>query len=88
MVARRWIRPSGSAAFVDDVVMQVTKRCTVCGRFRAYEADDRYCIGCGHEALEAECECGRAFDYALSESGAIHCPRCGRAFHEREADYS
>jgi len=67
--------------------MQMTKRCTVCGRFRAYDADDRYCIGCGHDALASTCDCGRAFDYALAETGAIHCPRCGRAFHERDVEY-
>jgi hypothetical protein len=65
----------------------VTKHCTVCGRFRSYEGDDRYCIVCGHEALEAECSCGRDFGYALDESGPIHCPRCGRAFHGKSAEY-
>jgi hypothetical protein len=59
----------------------VIKRCAVCGRFREYEIDDSYCIGCGHEALESECTCGRSFDYALRESGPLHCPRCGRSFH-------
>jgi hypothetical protein len=56
----------------------LTKRCAVCGRFRAYDADDAFCIVCGHETLEAECSCGRAFDYALAEGGDVHCPRCGR----------
>jgi hypothetical protein len=63
--------------------MQVTKRCRVCGRFRAYDDEDAFCIGCGHEGLEAECTCGRAFDYALTESGDIHCPRCGRVLRGR-----
>ena len=36
----------------------ITKRCSVCGRFRAYDPDDVFCIGCGHEGLESECECG------------------------------
>jgi DNA-directed RNA polymerase subunit RPC12/RpoP len=56
----------------------VTKRCAVCGRFRAYDTDDTFCIVCGNDALEPECACGRPFDYALAESGDIHCPRCGR----------
>jgi hypothetical protein len=64
----------------------VTKRCSVCGRFRGYDLDDEFCIGCGHEGLESECECGRAFDYALSESGDIHCPRCGRVLRGRLPD--
>ena len=32
----------------------MTKRCTVCGRFRAYDTEDEYCIGCGHEGLQSE----------------------------------
>jgi hypothetical protein len=63
------------------MIEHVIKRCGVCGRFREYETDDAYCIGCGHDALEAECTCGRSYDYALSEPGAVHCPRCGRTFH-------
>jgi len=66
---------------------KTTKRCTVCGRFRAYDESDTYCIGCGQSALETECSCGRAYDYALAESGDRHCPRCGRAFHGVAADY-
>ena len=60
------------------MTMTVTKRCSVCGRFRAYDAADEFCIGCGHDALESTCTCGRAFEYALAEGGDIHCPRCGR----------
>jgi len=63
-----------------------TKRCTVCGRFRAYDMDDEFCIGCGHEGLESECSCGRAFDYALAETGDIHCPRCGRVLRGRTSE--
>jgi hypothetical protein len=63
--------------------MPVTKRCAVCGRFRAYDEDDEFCIGCGHEGLEAECACGRAFDYALAENADIHCPKCGRVLRGR-----
>lgn len=66
--------------------MPITKRCTVCGRFRAYVAEDEFCIGCGHEGLESECECGRAYDYALAESSDIHCPRCGRVLRGRTAE--
>ena len=65
----------------------VIKRCTVCGRFREYEEDDQYCIVCGHDALEAECTCGRTYGYALSESGPLHCPRCGKAFHGKSAEF-
>lgn len=67
-------------------MMTLTKRCTVCGRFRAYDVDDDFCIGCGHEGLEPECACGRAYDYALAEGGDIHCPRCGRVLRGRTAD--
>ena len=56
----------------------VTKRCAVCGRFRAYDAEDECCIVCGHDELETTCGCGRPFEYALGETGNIHCPRCGR----------
>ena len=64
----------------------ITKRCAVCGRFRAYDEDDEFCIGCGHEGLESECACGRRFDYALAEAGDVHCPRCGRVLRGRSAD--
>jgi hypothetical protein len=66
--------------------MAITKRCAVCGRFRAYDADDEFCIVCGHETLEAECSCGRAFDYALAEGGDVHCPRCGRILRGRSTE--
>jgi hypothetical protein len=65
----------------------VIKRCTVCGRFRAYQEDDQYCIVCGQDGLEAHCACGRDFSYALSENGPLHCPRCGRAFHGKSAEF-
>ena len=58
--------------------MTVTKRCAVCGRFRAYDPQDIFCIVCGHDELERHCACGRPFEYALAETGDIHCPRCGR----------
>ena len=45
----------------------VTKRCTVCARFRGYEVDDRYCVVCGHDALEGECACGRRSDSRAAE---------------------
>ena len=56
----------------------VVKRCATCRRFRAYEENDGFCIGCGHDGLEAACACGRAYAYALIEQGEeLHCPRCG-----------
>ncbi len=59
---------------------QVAKVCGVCGRFRLYQAEDRYCIVCGYDHLAAECDCGRSFDYAIAENDAapLHCPRCGK----------
>ena len=63
--------------------LKVTKRCVVCGRFRAYDADDRFCVACGNDGLEAHCECGRSFDYVLAEHGEIHCPKCGRHWGRR-----
>lgn len=65
----------------------LTKRCPVCGRFRSYEQDDAFCIVCGHEGLESECECGRAFGYALTEEGDLHCPRCGRTLRGRNPEF-
>ena len=59
------------------------KRCGTCGRVRAYEAGDHFCLVCGHEDLAAECECGRAYDYALAETGELHCPRCGKSLAGR-----
>ncbi len=58
----------------------VAKVCGVCGRFRLYDPDDRYCVVCGYDSLAAECDCGRVFDYALSEpeGSPLHCPRCGK----------
>ncbi|MEO7456301.1 MAG: hypothetical protein ABIY52_08560 [Gemmatimonadaceae bacterium] len=58
--------------------MTVTKRCAVCGRFRAYDEADDFCIVCGNDELEQHCSCGRDFEYALAEPGDVHCPRCGR----------
>ena len=58
---------------------EITKRCAICSRFRSYDPDDSYCIVCGHRELQSACDCGRAFDYALTEEGEVHCPRCGKA---------
>lgn len=62
---------------------KVAKRCGTCGRFRAYEPADQFCLVCGHEHLADSCDCGRAFDYALAESGELHCPRCGKSLAGR-----
>ena len=65
----------------------LTKRCAVCGRFRAYDPDDNYCVICGHDGLESECTCGRSFDYVIPETGPVHCPRCGRPFRGKAPEY-
>jgi hypothetical protein len=65
----------------------ITKRCGVCGRFRAYDDDDAFCLVCGHEELKTRCACGRDYGYALVEDGDLHCPRCGRALRGRSPDF-
>jgi hypothetical protein len=69
--------------------MSVTKRCGVCGRFRAYEEDDRYCLLCGSDELQGSCTCGRAFEFAMTETDApeLHCPRCGTSLRGRASDF-
>ncbi len=68
--------------------MTIVKRCSVCSRFRAYEAGDQFCLACGHEGLESSCACGRVFDFALHEAeGELHCPRCGASLRGRSADF-
>jgi rubrerythrin len=70
--------------------MSVTKRCSVCGRFRHYADADAFCVICGNDALESECTCGRNYDYALEEgnqSASLHCPRCGRSLKGRSPDF-
>ena len=66
------------------------RRCTTCGRFRAYRDGDQHCIVCGSASLQAACDCGRPYDYVLGEppQGALHCPRCGRDFRAAEADWT
>ncbi|MEX2179373.1 MAG: hypothetical protein WD801_11720 [Gemmatimonadaceae bacterium] len=70
--------------------MTVTKRCEVCGRFRPYAEDDRYCVICGHDTLESACTCGRDYAYALddgNEGTSLHCPRCGRGLRGRSSEF-
>jgi rubrerythrin len=70
--------------------MSLTKRCSVCGRFRHYDEDDSFCVICGHSALESECPCGRGYEYALEEGNqgaTLHCPRCGRSLRGRAPDF-
>jgi hypothetical protein len=62
---------------------QVTKRCDACGRFRVYEADDRFCLLCGNDGLRDHCNCGRPFDYAMADDGDLFCPRCGQVVRGR-----
>ena len=59
--------------------------CAFCGHEN--REGTKFCIGCGSDALESECSCGRVFDYALNESASIHCPRCGRAFHVKSQEF-
>lgn len=71
--------------------VKVTKRCSVCGRFRPYGEMDTYCIICGNDSLEAHCSCGRGYDYALDEHNSdtisLHCPKCGKSLKGRSADF-
>ena len=66
---------------------RLIKRCATCGRFRSYEEGDSFCLVCGHLPLEAQCTCGRSYDYALAEEGDLHCPRCGRTLRGRPGDF-
>jgi hypothetical protein len=63
------------------------RRCTTCGRFRDYRDGDRFCIVCGNDSLEAQCACGREFDYAMREEGDLHCPRCGVTLRGRSTEF-
>jgi hypothetical protein len=70
--------------------MRITKRCAVCGRFRHYAEADAYCIHCGNQTLEAECTCGRNYDYALEDEdqgASLHCPKCGKSLRGRSGDF-
>jgi hypothetical protein len=65
----------------------ITKRCSVCRKFRTYDPDDVYCVECGHEGLTTACECGRVFDYLIPEAGKAHCPRCGKSLRGKAPEY-
>jgi hypothetical protein len=70
--------------------MSITKRCSVCGRFRHYAADDVFCVICGNDSLESACTCGRAYDYALedgNQGASLHCPKCGRSLRGRSTEF-
>lgn len=70
--------------------MSITKRCSICGRFRHYADDDVFCVICGNQSLESQCTCGRGYDYALEEgnqSESLHCPKCGRALKGRSSEF-
>jgi uncharacterized Zn finger protein (UPF0148 family) len=70
--------------------MTLTKRCSVCGRFRMYADDDVFCVICGNDSLESACDCGRGYEYALEEGNqgtSLHCPRCGRSLRGRSGDF-
>ena len=70
--------------------INVVKRCAVCGRFRHYAETDAYCVICGNDTLESECECGRSYNYALEEGNqgaSLHCPHCGRSLRGRSSDF-
>ena len=72
---------------MSETSAKVTKRCDTCGRFRAYDEADAFCMICGNESLESACSCGRDFDYALDEDGDLHCPRCGRRLRGRASEF-
>jgi hypothetical protein len=74
---------SARAADGTKAPAKVAKRCGTCARFRAYEPGDAFCLVCGHEDLADACDCGRAYDYALGETGELHCPRCGKSLAGR-----
>lgn len=82
-------RRPGSVANVPDAAAMPLMRCAVCGRFRHYADDDRYCVECGHEGLERSCPCGRAYDYLrdATDDAAAHCPRCGTSIRGRAREY-
>jgi hypothetical protein len=70
-------------AMTSPAPARAARRCATCARIRPYQADDRFCYVCGSDALDAACECGREYDYALGEAGELHCPRCGKALAGR-----
>jgi hypothetical protein len=69
--------------------VSVIKRCSVCCRFRSYDEDDRFCVACGHDGLDLQCTCGRAYDYLRPDDEAVlHCPRCGKVLRGRQPEYN
>ena len=70
--------------------MSLTKRCSVCGRFRTYADEDAFCVICGNDSLESACQCGRGYDYALedgNQGASLHCPRCGKSLRGRSGEF-
>ena len=76
-------RTSSSAADRAAPPAKVAKRCATCARIRPYDPDDRFCFACGSDDVADACDCGRTFDYALGETGELHCPRCGKSLAGR-----
>ena len=72
---------SGELAARRALTMSVTKRCPVCGRFRAYDADDDFCIGCGTRGARSRtATCGRVVRVRAGRGGGHPLPALRRAY--------